>query len=337
MRNFKVNRGVALGLALVAGLLLTIQVGFNTTFGKQVGNPLASSLVSFSTGFLVLGAINLLHLLGRAEWSGLKRAPKWVFFSGFVGGFYVTSTIIVAPSVGLAAMSATVVAGQLIGSLIVDKLGALGFEKKIIGLWQWLGALLLPVATLLILGLADGDKAVQSNGNYWLLLLSFTAGLALSMSAGINATIARYVRNPGASALVNFAGGVVFILLIIAIAFSTGLASIDTANLGANLAATPWWGWLGGTMGATYVVVVTIVAPHIGAAMTNVLTVAGQLIMSLTADTIGLFRADSHSLTVFRVAGVVLLVGVVLLIKSAKPLHKSKANMVIQSSSSRGG
>lgn len=316
---------MALVIALVAGTLLTIQVGFNTTFGKQVGSPLASSLVSFGGGMLVLSLVNALGLLGRADWRGLKGMPWWAYGSGIVGAYYVTSSIIVAPEVGLAAMSATVVAGQLLGSLVVDKLGALGFEKKAVGFWQWLGVALLPVATALILGLADGGSSLKSNGNYWLLLLSLSAGLMLSLSVGFNTTVNRYLKNAGAAALINFTGGIIVLVLFSLIAFSTGLATLDTTHLGENLAATPWWGWLGGVVGAIYVVGITLAAPSIGAALTNILIVAGQLVMSLFADTVGLFRADSHPLTLFRVAGVVLLVIVVLLIKSVRPLKEANA------------
>lgn len=318
MKNFKVNRGVAAAMALIAGTLLTIQVGFNTTFGKQVGSPLASSIVSFGGGMLVLLAVNGLGLLGPAEWSGVRRMPWWAYGSGLVGAYYVTSSIIVAPEVGLAAMSATVVAGQLLSSLVVDKLGALGFMKKAVGWPQWLGVALLPIATALILGLADGDTALKSKANHWLLLLSLSAGLMLTLSLGFNTTVNRYLKNAGAAALLNFSGGLLAVALVSIVAFSTGLVTLDTAHLAGNLGATPWWAWLGGLIGSIYVIGVTLAAPPIGAALANILIICGQLLMSLFADTMGLFRTEAHPLTVFRVAGVVLLVIVVWLIKSVR-------------------
>lgn len=321
MKRFKVGKGLALGIALGAGLLLTIQVGFNSTVGQKLGSPLAGSYSSFAGGLLTLIIVNASQLLGRSDWRGLKRMPWWAYLSGVSGLFYIITTIIVAPAVGLAPMTATIVAGQMLGSLVVDKLGALGFEKKQIGFWQWLGAGLLPVATALVLGVADGNSFLKEGGNYWLLLLSSVAGLTLSVSAGLNATVGVYVKSPAGAALYNFCSGVVVLILFSVVAFSAGFFTIDWANLGANMAATPGWAWFGGVLGATYVTGVTIAAPSIGAAMTNVLLVSGQLFMSLVADTVGLFRAEGHPLTPFRVAGVVLLVLVVLLIKSARPVQ----------------
>jgi transporter family-2 protein len=315
MKFFKVGRGLALAIALAVGMLLTVQVGFNTTFGKQVGSPLAGSLVSFTVGVIILSLFNITPFSGKADWKGLRRMPWWAYGSGVVGAYYVTCTIVVAPVVGLAAMSATVVAGQMIGSLIIDKFGALGFEKKAVGLWQWFGTTLLPVATALILGVADGGSAVRLD---WLLLLSFSAGLILSLSVGLNSMVGSYLKNPVASALINFLSGIVLLLIFAVVAFGLDWATLDTAKLGANLAVMPWWAWLGGLMGSIYVVGVTVVGPVIGAALTNVLLIAGQLTMSLTADTIGLFRAEPHPLTLFRVAGAILLVIVVMLIKSVK-------------------
>ena len=54
--------------------------------------------------------------------------------------------------------------------------------------------------------------------------------------------------------------------------------------------AVPWWGWLGGACGATYVTSVFVLIPEIGVAPTVALTVAGQQIASVFVDRYGLLR-----------------------------------------------
>ena len=76
----------------------------------------------------------------------------------------------------------------------------------------------------------------------------------------------------------------------------------------------PWWGWLGGLCGATYVTSVFLLIPEIGAAPVVVLTVAGQQLASVAVDRYGLLRLQAREISRRRLAGVaVLLVGVALI------------------------
>jgi bacterial/archaeal transporter family-2 protein len=81
--------------------------------------------------------------------------------------------------------------------------------------------------------------------------------------------------------------------------------------------ALPWWGWLGGLVGATYVTVVPLLIPEIGAAATIGLTVAGQQLASLAVERYGLLRLPRRPLTALRTTGVTLLLAGVALIQFA--------------------
>ena len=78
-----------------------------------------------------------------------------------------------------------------------------------------------------------------------------------------------------------------------------------------RLGTVPWWGWLGGACGATYVTSVFLLIPEIGVAPTVALTVAGQQIASVFVDRYGLLRLPRRPISVSRLTGVLmLLVGV---------------------------
>jgi bacterial/archaeal transporter family-2 protein len=80
------------------------------------------------------------------------------------------------------------------------------------------------------------------------------------------------------------------------------------------LRAVPWWGWLGGLCGASYVTAVFLLIPEIGAAPVVVLTVAGQQLASVAVDRYGLLRLPQREISGRRLAGVaVLLCGVALI------------------------
>jgi transporter family-2 protein len=48
-----------------------------------------------------------------------------------------------------------------------------------------------------------------------------------------------------------------------------------------SLAGRPWWGWLGGALGAVYAVATVLLARELGAAPLTALVVTGQLVCSV--------------------------------------------------------
>jgi transporter family-2 protein len=78
----------------------------------------------------------------------------------------------------------------------------------------------------------------------------------------------------------------------------------------------PWWGWLGGCAGATYVTTVFNAIPVIGAAAAVSLTVAGQQVASIFVDTFGWFRLPQRLVSGMRPVGVVLLLAGCIVIKA---------------------
>ena len=79
------------------------------------------------------------------------------------------------------------------------------------------------------------------------------------------------------------------------------------------LGRMPWWGWLGGLVGATYVTAVFTLIPEIGAAPTIALTVGAQQVASVLVDRFGLLRLPRRPIAPQRLAGVgALLTGVAL-------------------------
>jgi bacterial/archaeal transporter family-2 protein len=109
-----------------------------------------------------------------------------------------------------------------------------------------------------------------------------------------------------------------FSFLVATAAMALALGSVVAAGAPrpqvGPLRGVPWWGWLGGLCGATYVTSVFLLMPEIGAAPVVVLTVAGQQLASVAVDRYGLLRLPRRSISRRRLAGVaVLLAGVALI------------------------
>jgi transporter family-2 protein len=76
-----------------------------------------------------------------------------------------------------------------------------------------------------------------------------------------------------------------------------------------SLAGGPWWGWLGGALGAVYAVATVLLARELGAAPLTALVVTGQLVCSVVLDHFGWVGFTEHTAGLGRIAGCVLMVG----------------------------
>lgn len=139
-----------ISLALIAGAMMPLQSGVNSTLAQQGAGTIWASLISFLVGTVALFVV---ALLSRQEWpvlSQLKQAPWWAWSGGFMGALFVATAAFLAPRLGAATMMALFVAGQLTMSLILDHFGWATFPEHPINLWRALGVVMLFAGVLLI-------------------------------------------------------------------------------------------------------------------------------------------------------------------------------------------
>ena len=139
------------------------------------------------------------------------------------------------------------------------------------------------------------------------ILLVLLAGGMIALQAPTNAILARAGGSPVLAALISFAVGT-FALVIVW--FGTGNRSRP-----ANFAGLPWYAWLGGAYGALYVAVAAYAAPRLGLATLITIGIARQLVMALLLDHIGALGLPRDPISLGRVAGVVLVIAGVVLVR----------------------
>lgn len=127
-------------MALIAGALVPFQGGANAALGRALGHPLWASVASLIFSLIcILPALIALRVpmpdLGTA-----MSQPKWIWIGGLVGVIYVTAAILLMPMMGAAGFMIAVIAGQLIGSLIIDRFGLMGLAPRPFDAWRVLGA-----------------------------------------------------------------------------------------------------------------------------------------------------------------------------------------------------
>jgi len=134
----------------------------------------------------------------------------------------------------------------------------------------------------------------------WLyLLFAFAAGVVLPFQAGINAELADWVHSPVRAAFVSFLVGAIVLLVAAALVFK------PLPSWG-RLGHAPWWVWIGGALGAFYVVGSIVSAPKLGAATLTTAVIAGQPLAALLVDHFGWVGFKQHALSPGRIAGMVL-------------------------------
>jgi transporter family-2 protein len=137
-------------LALLAGLLLPFQAGVNSQLRLSIGHPVLAATVSFLIGSLALAGLTVLSRIGLPTAAAARGIPWWHWVGGLLGAFYVFSVIIVTPRLGAATMVATIVAGQMLASLVVDHYGVVGYPHHALNLWRLAGASLVIIGVVLI-------------------------------------------------------------------------------------------------------------------------------------------------------------------------------------------
>ena len=158
---------------------------------------------------------------------------------------------------------------------------------------------------------AFGRNDLPSAGPGW-IVLALLAGAVLPVQGAINGLLRQDLGAPSAVGAVSFF--VATLAMVIALMMAMAFTDQPKPKL-AGVSAMPWWAWLGGFAGATYVTTVFTAIPVIGTAAAIGLTVAGQQVASVFVDRYGWFRLPQRPVSGLRLAGVALLLVGVALIK----------------------
>ena len=136
--------------ALVAGALMPVQAGVNARLREFLGDPVMASLVSFAVGTVALFGFILATRIPWPTAAMAASAPWWTWLGGMLGAFFVAVTVILAFKLGATGLMAWIIAGQLIGSVLLDHTGALGFAVREVTWQRMAGVMLLFAGAMLV-------------------------------------------------------------------------------------------------------------------------------------------------------------------------------------------
>ena len=142
--------GLAVALAIVAGLAGSVQVAVMGRFGDRIG---VVEALTFSTAVqLVLSfSILLVARLGTGGLTGAFRAPAWMWIGGLMGATVVFSITFAQPRIGATATIGILIAGQLVMGALIDRYGWFGVDQISLSPARLIGIALLGIGAALSL------------------------------------------------------------------------------------------------------------------------------------------------------------------------------------------
>ncbi|MEM7677095.1 MAG: DMT family transporter [Myxococcota bacterium] len=130
--------------AVACGLILPLQPGINAHLRTYLDSPISAAFVSFFVGSAVLAVLTaLVAWPSSTTIARALEAPWWAWTGGLIGATVVSLSVVLAPRLGATLLVGAIVTGQLIGSLVIDHFGLVGFAVVPISPVRALGVVLL--------------------------------------------------------------------------------------------------------------------------------------------------------------------------------------------------
>lgn len=134
-------------IAILSGVLMSLQGVFNTGVTKQTGIWTAGTIVHLS-GFLVcLAAYFITERTGLGEVLGVR--PKYFLTGGIIGAFITYTVIYSISKMGPSKTAMFIVISQLISAYLIEVFGWFGTQKqevtcqKVLGMAIAIGGIIL--------------------------------------------------------------------------------------------------------------------------------------------------------------------------------------------------
>jgi transporter family-2 protein len=137
-------------LAFLVGAALSIQAPINAIVGARLGHPLGGATLSFVVGTIFLLAVTMIMARGQIAWGNIASLSPLLWIGGILGAIYITVAIWLTPTIGVGALIALAIAGQVTASLLLDHYGLFGLAVREINVGRASGALMVIVGALMV-------------------------------------------------------------------------------------------------------------------------------------------------------------------------------------------
>ena len=289
-------------VALAVGGLIPIQTAANSRLRASVGNkPVMPALISFSSA-LFFAVVATTVLRGNPVPQFSADVPWWGWLGGVMGVCFVLGNILLFPRLGALETVVLPILGQVVMGLLVDRFGLFGAPAMPVSWMRVLGAAVVFAGIVVVL--RSGRRPVLEGDAEGLELAIFRVlGVLVGVCTAIQTSVNGFMGGIAGSSLhageINLAVGAVLLLVAALVTSPRQLARRPEPG--------PWWMWLGGLVGATFVISGATLAPLLGTATTVIAFNAGTIAAGQALEARGAFGARKNPLTATRLAGLVVI------------------------------
>ena len=135
--------------SMLIGLALSQQPAINGATSGVLDSAIAAAAFSLTiSAFMVATVFWLSGAPTRAV--QFFELPWWSVLGGVIGALFVTGGAMLVPITGAAVFFTCLIAGQLLGAVIADAVGAFGLEKQALSVWKLAGIALAFAGVVLV-------------------------------------------------------------------------------------------------------------------------------------------------------------------------------------------
>ena len=302
-------------IGLIIGIGLPIQTSINSRLKVSVGSPFVASLISFSLGTVFLGLITT--VFDGSLFFPMKlltQEPIWLWLGGLLGVIYLTSNILLFPKLGSVQTVIMPILGQILMGLIIDNFGLFDSLVKPLNWSRIVGAILVIIG---VIGAVSINQIVtyrhekflpsKTTSNLWpYRLIGVLVGMFSATQIAINGHLGIVLNSAVKAAFISFLVGTISLIIIVAISHPKITFQKNKAS---------WWTWLGGFIGALFVLGNVYLVPKIGTGLAVVIVLVGLITGSLLIDNFGWFSSPKHHITFAQVVSLLIMILGVIIIR----------------------
>jgi transporter family-2 protein len=122
----------------------------NGQLKASLGHGLASAWLNFLVGTATLTVAMVVLRVPVPSVSALVSVPWWAWAGGVLGAFFILMNMFAARELGAVSIVVLVLAGQALGSLLVDHLGLMGLPVRPASMTRMVACVLLFVGVVLL-------------------------------------------------------------------------------------------------------------------------------------------------------------------------------------------
>lgn len=306
-------------LAISIGAIFAVQTAINAQLRKFVVSPFLASMISFAVGviFLTITLVSSGSSL-RIPLDLLLNQPIYIWLGGIGGAIAITTNILLFPKLGSVQTAILPIFGMTLMSMLINHNGWFNSTQYSFG-WNRIFGILLVLIGVFVATAIRSKKNDQyspqinkeSMLNQWIWrIVGILAGMLLAIQIAVNGQLGKVLHSSSHAALVSFFVGTITLSIIV------GLKDRSYTNIKEPFKqAAPWWIWIGGILGGSYVLINVFLVNQIGNGQTVVLALFGQITGSLLVQQFGLFNSIKNRIQPLQIIGLMVMIAGVFLIR----------------------